>query len=145
VLVLESPADRDTTGEHAGVVQLGASGVRGHRDGDGAAGRRGADAGLSLAVGKRARSQAPLDAHRGWGPASDRPDPVALLEAQDATRAPDLAVMLGREPVDFKRDVRKLKELGLTESLPVGYRLSPRGEALLKALGPPPAAAKRSR
>ena len=29
----------------------------------------------------------------------------------------------------FKRDVRKLKELGLTESLPVGYRLSPRGRA----------------
>ena len=29
----------------------------------------------------------------------------------------------------FKRNVRKLKELGLTESLEVGYRLSPRGEA----------------
>jgi hypothetical protein len=28
--------------------------------------------------------------------------------------------------------VRKLKELGLTESLPVGYRLSPRGEAYLR-------------
>jgi ribosomal protein S19E (S16A) len=27
--------------------------------------------------------------------------------------------------------VRKLKELGLTESLEVGYRLSPRGRALL--------------
>jgi hypothetical protein len=33
--------------------------------------------------------------------------------------------------VSFKRDVRKLKELGLTESLEVGYRLSPRGAALL--------------
>jgi hypothetical protein len=32
----------------------------------------------------------------------------------------------------FKLDVRKLKELGLTESLPVGYRLSPRGEFLLQ-------------
>jgi hypothetical protein len=32
----------------------------------------------------------------------------------------------------FKRDVRKLKELGLTESLDTGYRLSPRARALLQ-------------
>lgn len=31
----------------------------------------------------------------------------------------------------FKRNVRKVKELGLTESLEVGYRLAPRGQALL--------------
>ena len=31
----------------------------------------------------------------------------------------------------FKRDVRKLKALGLTESLKVGYRISPRGLVLL--------------
>jgi len=31
----------------------------------------------------------------------------------------------------FKRDVRELKELGLTESLDVGYRLSLRGRAYL--------------
>jgi hypothetical protein len=35
----------------------------------------------------------------------------------------------------FKINVRKLKELGLTESLDVGYRLSPRGEELLRRLG----------
>jgi hypothetical protein len=35
----------------------------------------------------------------------------------------------------FKRNVRKLKELGLTESLDIGYRLSPRGRALLMQLG----------
>jgi hypothetical protein len=33
----------------------------------------------------------------------------------------------------FKLNVRKLKELGLTESLEVGYRLSPLGEAFLRA------------
>jgi hypothetical protein len=41
------------------------------------------------------------------------------------------------EPLEtqaFKTDVRKLKGLGLTESLEVGYRLSPRGVALLAAL-----------
>ena len=31
-------------------------------------------------------------------------------------RAADLAESFGRERLDFKRDVRKLKELGLTES-----------------------------
>ena len=35
--------------------------------------------------------------------------------------------------LSFKRDVRRLKELGLTESLEVGYRLSPRGEAATRA------------
>jgi hypothetical protein len=33
--------------------------------------------------------------------------------------------------------VRKLKEKGLTESLAIGYRLSPRGEAVLDHGGPP--------
>ena len=47
-------------------------------------------------------------------------------------RAPDLAASFGRETLPFKRDVRKLKELGLTISLEIGYRLSERGEAVLK-------------
>ncbi len=50
---------------------------------------------------------------------------------------PDLARELAREPVAFKRDVRKLKELGLTESLEVGYRLAPRGEAVRRRLDQP--------
>ena len=49
-------------------------------------------------------------------------------------RAGDLAESFGRERLAFKRDVRKLKELGLTESLNPGYRLSPRGEAVLNRL-----------
>jgi hypothetical protein len=47
-------------------------------------------------------------------------------------RAPELAEMAGRETVPFKADVRKLKTLGLTESLSVGYRLSPRGTRVLE-------------
>jgi hypothetical protein len=35
----------------------------------------------------------------------------------------------------FKLNVRKLKELGLTESLDIGYRLSPRGEAVMRSPG----------
>ena len=49
-------------------------------------------------------------------------------------RAGDLADELGLERLAFKTDVRKLKALGLTESLPVGYRLSPRGQAWLDQL-----------
>ena len=59
---------------------------------------------------------------------------LALIAANPARRAPDLAAELGRETGPFKRDVRKLKELGLTESLEIGYRLSPRGAALLEGL-----------
>ena len=57
---------------------------------------------------------------------------LQLIADSPATRAPDLAARLGRETLPFKRDVRKLKELGLTESLEVGYRLSPRGQAFLR-------------
>jgi hypothetical protein len=49
-------------------------------------------------------------------------------------RASILAEGQGMDVLAFKRRVRQLKELGLTESLRPGYRLSPRGEALLRAL-----------
>lgn len=59
---------------------------------------------------------------------------LALIADHPAQRAVDLATRAGRAKPEFKRDVRKLKSLGLTESLSVGYRLSPRGEALLRAI-----------
>lgn len=57
---------------------------------------------------------------------------LRLIRDRPATRAPDLAAAAGFEPRWFKTRVRRLKELGLTESLRVGYRLSPRAEAYLK-------------
>ena len=59
---------------------------------------------------------------------------LRLIAERPAVRAPDLAASLGRETQPFKTDVRKLKELGLTESLEVGYRLSPRGRTVLARL-----------
>ena len=59
------------------------------------------------------------------------------LEAISATpgrRAAELAAAQGRETRKFKTDVRKLKALGLTISLEVGYELSPRGRVVLDAL-----------
>jgi hypothetical protein len=57
---------------------------------------------------------------------------LRLIEQHPATLSTDIAAMVGRERKPFKTDVRKLKELGLTESLEVGYRLSPRGLAYLE-------------
>jgi len=45
-----------------------------------------------------------------------------------------LAEAMGWDLQDFKLHVRRLKELGLTLSLDVGYRLSPRGESYLNYL-----------
>ena len=59
---------------------------------------------------------------------------LRTIAARPATRAADLAASFGRETQPFKLDVRKLKNLGLTLSLEVGYRLSPRGEAYLAAV-----------
>jgi len=61
---------------------------------------------------------------------------LRTIAARPATRAADLAASFGRETQPFKLDVRKLKNLGLTLSLEVGYRLSPRGEAYLAAVDP---------
>ncbi len=54
-----------------------------------------------------------------------------LIADRPATRAPDLATQLGSETTRFKANVRKLKRLGLTRSLKVGYRLSVRGRSFL--------------
>jgi hypothetical protein len=69
-----------------------------------------------------------------WDAARDEPwtrELLRLIAARPGVRAPDLAASLGRETLPFKRDVRKLKELGLTVSLPVGYEISHRGRAYL--------------
>lgn len=58
---------------------------------------------------------------------------LRMIADQPGVRAPDLAASVGWETVVFKRSIRKLKELGLTESLEVGYRLSPRGRRIIAA------------
>ncbi|MFV8052367.1 hypothetical protein [Mycobacterium sp. 48b] len=60
---------------------------------------------------------------------------LAMIAANEAVRAPDLAARVGLEVPRFKRRVRQLKGLGLTASLDVGYRLAPRGRAYLAATG----------
>jgi len=71
-----------------------------------------------------------LDHASSHGPWTEQT--LAIIQKRPAVRAGDLADELGREMLPFKVDVRKLKNLGLTLSLDVGYQLSPRGEAYLR-------------
>jgi len=73
-----------------------------------------------------------LDADKPW-----TLETLSIIERRPQVVARLLAQELGRERDAFKVDVRKLKHLGLTQSFEVGYELSPRGKAFLKALGPP--------
>lgn len=59
---------------------------------------------------------------------------LQLIAVRPAVLAARLAQHLGQPTEVFKRNVRKLKELGLTESLDLGYRLSPRGQRLRQLL-----------
>jgi DNA-binding HxlR family transcriptional regulator len=70
-----------------------------------------------------------LDARSARGPWTLQV--LRLIERNPARRAVDLAAQMGIEQHRLKTDIRKLKNLGLTESLEVGYRLSPRGKAWL--------------
>jgi hypothetical protein len=59
---------------------------------------------------------------------------LAIIEQHPAVVSTELATLLDRDRAALKVDIRKLKALGLTESLGTGYRLSPRGEAFLAAV-----------
>jgi len=56
---------------------------------------------------------------------------LRAIAERPGVRAPELAAGFGMETRQFKLRVRRLKELGLTESLTTGYRISPRGRAFL--------------
>ena len=73
------------------------------------------------ALGEQARQRVPPSSHSGWCPAADRPDPVALLAAQDRTREPDLVpVRHGRmmiSPFTFYRGAAKIMAADLEHTL----------------------------
>jgi hypothetical protein len=75
-----------------------------------------------------------LDASAADGPWTRRT--LEVIRSHPGVRAGDLCRLMGQEKEPFKLNVRKLKGVGLTESLEVGYRLSPRGAALLRTLSP---------
>ncbi len=73
-----------------------------------------------------------LDARATNGPWTRRT--LSAIQAQPGVRAADLCLLVGEDKLPFKANVRKLKAMGLTESLETGYRLSPRGDAFLRDL-----------
>ena len=89
------------------------------------------DARLSPAdlAGLRVRL-ARMDQGSPHGPWTDAT--LRAIAARPATVSTTLAADLGVERMWLKTQIRKLKALGLTESLEVGYRLSPRGQAWLR-------------
>src|SRR5262245_24275245 len=73
-----------------------------------------------------------LDKTSSQGPWTRRA--LELIDRNAAVVSTVLAEQMGLERPVFKLNIRKLKESGLTESLEVGYRLSPRGKCLLNYL-----------
>jgi len=91
------------------------------------------------AKGKDARERTPVAAHSGWAPASDRPDPVQLLEAQNVTREPDLVpVRHGRmmvSPFTFYRGAAKIMAEDLKDTPTAGLEVQLCGDAHLSNFG----------
>jgi hypothetical protein len=90
-------------------------------------------------TGKAARNQMPLDSQDDWAPAADRLDPVALLEAQDATRDADLVpVRHGRmmvSPFTFYRGAAKIMAADLKGTSTAGLNVQLCGDAHLSNFG----------
>ena len=91
------------------------------------------------AAGQAARNRTPLSSHTGWEPVLDRPDPVALLEEQDATREADLVpVRHGRmlaSPFTFYRGGAKIMAADLKDTPRAGLNVQLCGDAHLSNFG----------
>ena len=91
------------------------------------------------ARGAEARGSTPPSSHSSWHPATDRPDPVALLEEQNVTREPDLVpVRHGRmmvSPFTFYRGAAKIMAADLKDTPTAGLDAQLCGDAHLSNFG----------
>jgi uncharacterized protein (DUF2252 family) len=91
------------------------------------------------ARGAQARELTPASSHSGWRPATDRPDPVALLQQQNLTREPDLVpVRHGRmmvSPFTFYRGAAKIMAADLDGTPTTGHVVQLCGDAHLSNFG----------
>jgi uncharacterized protein (DUF2252 family) len=92
-----------------------------------------------LARGRVARKDAPRSSHGDWKPASDRPDPIALLEAQAATRVQELVpIRYGRmlvSPFTFYRGAALIMASDLAGTPTAGITVQLCGDAHLSNFG----------
>jgi len=91
------------------------------------------------ARGKNARRKAPRSSHASWKPPEERPDPVALLVEQSATRLPDLVpIRYGRmitSPLAFYRGSAAIMASDLARTPRTGLRAQLCGDAHLSNFG----------
>ncbi len=91
------------------------------------------------ARGKEARDQTPPSSHAGWAPATDRPDPVGLLQEQNVTREADLVpVRHGRmlvSPFTFYRGAATIMAADLAGTPTAGLQVQLCGDAHLSNFG----------
>ncbi len=92
-----------------------------------------------IARGRAAREQVHPSVHTGWASAPRRPDPVALLEEQDATREPDLVpIRHGRmlvSPFTFYRGAARIMAEDLKDTPTAGLDVQLCGDAHLSNFG----------
>ena len=92
-----------------------------------------------VARGRTARRQAPRSAHARWEPAPGRPDPIALLEEQAASRVPELVpIRYGRmlvSPFTFYRGAALIMAADLAGTPVSGVAVQLCGDAHLSNFG----------
>jgi uncharacterized protein (DUF2252 family) len=92
-----------------------------------------------VARGREARTAAPRSSHGRWEPAPDRPDPIALLEDQAASRVPELVpIRYGRmlaSPFTFYRGGALIMAADLAATQVTGVTVQLCGDAHLSNFG----------
>jgi uncharacterized protein (DUF2252 family) len=91
------------------------------------------------AEGRARRADVSRSAHAGWRPSSDRPDPIALLEARHRSRVRDLVpIRVGRmlvSPFTFLRGAAEVMAHDLSSTPTTGFRVQACGDAHLLNFG----------
>ena len=92
-----------------------------------------------VARGKAARNEVPRSSHGRWEPAVNRPDPIALLEEQAASRVPELVpIRYGRmlvSPFTFYRGAALIMAADLAATPRSGLTVQVCGDAHLSNFG----------
>ena len=91
------------------------------------------------AIGKASRSKVTRASHGEWAPAPDRPAPLALLEAQETTRVPELVPIrhgrMAASPFAFYRGAANVFAADLAATPSSGLRVQLCGDAHLANFG----------
>ncbi len=92
-----------------------------------------------VGAGKQARRAAPRSSHGEWRPAPGRPDPIALLEEEAASRVPELVPIrhgrMAASPFAFFRGAAAIMAADLAETPASGVRVQLCGDAHLANFG----------